>query len=388
MNPPSNPIDTTRRTLLTGMAGLGLAGLAGWPAPASAAARRRRLVLIELNGGNDALNTFPPQRDPLYRRLRPTLAVPAGEIIAVTPQLGWHPSLKPLLPVWEAGELALVQGVGYAEPILSHFESGRIWETGQRDPKKETGWITQALSQQAGLPDPAAVIFGFNPGPLRGYQQGVLQLHNLSGAAQDSVQQIGLPDTALARHLREVQGQTEGLLRYRGQLAKLPPLTVQQQRYALLHTLRNAAAILSTPDSPVVCKLILGGFDTHAGQLKVHGKQLARLADGLVYFRQLLMQLGLWDDVLVVTYSEFGRRVGENASGGTDHGTAQTQIVMGRAVQPGLHGPAPDLAALDADGNLKSEIDFRGVYNRLATQWLDWNKPFGSGGDAPRFLRA
>ncbi|MES2884952.1 MAG: DUF1501 domain-containing protein [Pseudomonadota bacterium] len=378
-------MEPSRRALLQTLAGLGGAALlpGAWAKGSS-----RRLVLIELNGGNDPLNAFPPHRDPLYRKYRPSVGVPDGDIIKLMPQIGWHPALRALLPAWEAGEVALVQGTGYSDPVLSHFESARIWETGQRDTRQDSGWMTQALAQRR-APDPAAVIFGFSRGPLRSYRHGVLQLHNLSSLGSDSVQLAAQANTEALRYLLEIHTQSQALAQYRSALEKLPPLTpLQQKSRPLMTTLRCVGALMTQPQAPVIYKLIHGGFDTHIGQVEAQGRQLDRLAEALAYFRVLMTQLGLWNDVLIITYSEFGRRVAENASGGTDHGAAQTQLLMGRGVAPGLHGTVPDLAALDADGNLRHQIDFRTVYNQVCTLWLGWDRPFALDDSSIRFLRA
>jgi len=359
-----------RRELLAVMAGLMPFGQL--QAAAGRIARSRHLVLIELKGGNDALNAFPPYRDPLYAKLRPRLALPQSAVLAVTPTIGLHAALAPLKAAWDTGEMSLVQGVGYADPVLSHFESARIWETGSRAPDAETGWLSPMVMGAPSALDPVAAVFGFNAGPLRGSEKRTVQLLGLDGLDRpievDNTDVVY--DTPAMRQLLAVRQQQATLRRYARVMSAMPPLSEGLKAQLLSQSLRCVAAMLTQPLAPIVYKLVIGGFDTHAGQLEAQARQLAKFAAAISDFRRLLLQLGLWERVLVVAYSEFGRRVGENASGGTDHGAAQTMMLIGQSVQPGVLGTPYDLAALDEAGNLPAQVDFREVFNAIGRDWL------------------
>jgi uncharacterized protein (DUF1501 family) len=252
---------------------------------------RRLLVLVELKGGNDGLNTVVPFADPTYARLRPRLAVPRDQVIPLDARTGLHPSLAQLKPAWDARQLAVVQGVGYPDPDLSHFRSAEIWDTGSRsDEYLESGWLARAFATS------------FPAGPFG---------NKLGTSAQLAASRAGIAVTHLS----------------------------------------------------------LGGFDTHANQAGVHAALLRQLGDGLAALKEALVEMGRWDDTLVATCSEFGRRPAENATGGTDHGTSSVQFVLGGRVRGGLYGAAPALDRLDSNGNLPFAVDFRSYYATFLDRW-------------------
>jgi len=282
------------------------------------------LVLIELKGGNDGLNTVIPFADPRYYSLRRTLAVPRERVIALDERAGLHPSLAPLLPLWRDGELAVVQGVGYAQMNTSHYRSMQIWDTGSSaDVYRRDGWLSRAFEQSPdSRPRFSIARWGsVEAGPFAGFES--------SGAADREHSVAWLPSFA---------GSIEAALR--------------------------AALDGTTPDASGAIRLTLDGFDTHARQAERHGALLSQLAQGCVTLRDQLTRRGRWRDTLVVTYSEFGRALRENENGGTDHGGAAAHFVMGGRVRGGLYGPAPALAltSLDANDGLAPGIDFRQLY--------------------------
>ena len=336
---------------------------------------QRALILIELKGGNDGLNTLVSYTDPAYYHLRPRLAIAADKVLPLNETIGMHPALKPLLPAWKHGNLAWVQGVGYANPNLSHFRSRDIWETASGAEEVLTvGWLAQVLPVRAERTWPDVLILGGGNGAVQG---GALQVVAMK-APEDFVKEAArLPPnhragltTGALNHILAVRvsveqtakGLRETLVDLDDKkLPNLPNTNIGRQ-------LRNAARILLS-DIPVpALKLAHPGFDTHTNQLNRHGRLLGELAEALAAFRVAMSRANRWDRVLVMTYSEFGRRVPENNSLGTDHGTAAAHLVMGGTVRGGLYGNMPILTELDG-GNLHYTTDYRRLYATVTHRW-------------------
>ena len=333
-------------------------------------AYRNPLVLVELKGGNDGLNTLVPYADPAYARLRPRIGIRREEVVQLTERAGLHPSLAPLLPIWEARELAVMQGVGYPQPNLSHFRSIEIWETASRsDQTLQEGWLTRAFRA---APVPAnfaadGIVIGSNDmGPLAGGARAVvlsnpeqfLRQAKLAGGAAPS------RNRALA-HVMKVEGDVVQAAR---ELQGGVALRTVFPQGEFGNAVRTAAQVLANPAGVAVLRLTLNGFDTHQNQAGTQANLLRQLAEGLVALKAALVELGRWDRTLVMTYAEFGRRPAENASGGTDHGTASVQFAMGGRVRGGLHGEMPGLDRLDG-GNLVHTVDYRSLYASVLRDW-------------------
>ena len=342
--------------------------------------RPRSLVLVELKGGNDGLNTLVPHTDPDYYRLRPRLAIPADAVLALDDRLGLHPSLGPLLPAWQAGELAWVQGLGYNQPNRSHFRSIDIWETASdSDQVLEQGWLGRVMPARAPDALPDVVILGGDDGPAHG---GPLRVITLKTPEQFAREAAGLrqsestfaPTPALA-HLHAVRAQVrQAASEVRQALKSSGETPLAFPRSPLGDQLREVTRMLLAGMAIPVFKVQIGSFDTHANQLVRHQRLLAQLAEALAAFRHALGTAGLWDQVLLMTYSEFGRRVAENGTGGTDHGTAAPHLVLGGRVKGGLYGEAPSLSALDR-GDLLYTTDYRRLYTTLAQGWWGSSPP-------------
>ncbi len=342
--------------------------------PAWASAPRRSLVMIELKGGNDDLYSFPLIDDPVCARLRPTLNVPASDILALSSQRGFHPTLAPLKTCWDAGEVALVQGLMAGPTELSHFAAGQRWETGTVDrPSERTGWLAHAWKQGSVPSVPGdfdAVVFGFNPAILNGGGLRLLELSDTEVPGMQPASQMEAPvagNPTLA-HLQRVYHDWSTSRRMFAGLARhetkaTPSFTGHPIGQALLRT----AVLLQSDSPPAICKLVLGSFDTHIGQHDRQQKLWGPLVHNLLAFRSVMRRSGLWNRTTVATYSEFGRRVAESSTG-TDHGGASTQMVLGGAVRGGWYGERPRLNDLDKTGNVRSTLDFRSYYNTL---WLE-----------------
>lgn len=347
----------------------------------SGAAYDRLLVLVELKGGNDGLNTVVPYADPAYAGLRPRLAVPRDQVLQLDPQTGFHPALEPLMAPWKNRELAVVQGVGYPDPNLSHFRSIDIWDTASGSNEYLTeGWLARAF---AAAPAPAAfaadavVVGGAEMGPLRGGVRAIALANpeQFLRQARYAAPAGQARNAALQHILRVEENIAQAAARLSGNRAFATPFPA----HPFGNAVRTAAQLVAGEAGVAAIKIALGGFDTHSGQPARHAQLLKALAEGLDALKQALVELGRWDSALVMTYSEFGRRPRENLSNGTDHGTASVHLLLGGRVKGGLYGLPPALSRLDGNGNLPYAVDFRDVYATVLERW--W------GTDSARALR-
>ncbi|HLX81051.1 MAG TPA: DUF1501 domain-containing protein [Burkholderiales bacterium] len=332
----------------------------------------RLLILVELKGGNDGLNTVVPYADAAYYSLRPRLAIARDQVLQIDERTGLHPALKPLLPLWQARELAVVQGVGYANPNLSHFRSIEIWDTASASEQYlAEGWLARCF---AAAPPPVAfaadgVVVGSNDmGPLAGTGARVLALNdpaqfqrqarlaNPSGAA---------PRNAALAHILKIESDIaaaashlETDVEFRTEFPKGP----------FGNAVRTAAQLAANGAGVAAIRLSLGGFDTHQNQAGTQARLLGEFAEGMAALKGALVEKGRWDSTLIFTYAEFGRRPKENDTSGTDHGTAAAHFVAGGKVRGGLYGDAPRLDALEG-GNLRFAVDFRNIYATAIDGW-------------------
>lgn len=340
----------------------------------------RSLILVELKGGNDGLNTVVPYADARYHELRPRLAVPRERVLRLDEALGLHPALEPLWPLWRERALAVALGVGYPEPNRSHFRSIDIWETASdaREYRGE-GWLAAAFSEageRRGWAADGIVLGEPEAGPLSGPGARAIVLREPEAFFRN------------ARRLREAAGRTENpalahILKVQAdvhraaealeeRLSAAPAAGAEFPKNPFGRQLETIARLLSARTPVPVFKATLGGFDTHANQQKTHERLLGELAGGLAALRKALGVAGLWDRCLIMTYSEFGRRARENGSAGTDHGTAAPHFLLGGRVRGGLYGRQPPLDRLE-DGDLRHTLDFRSLYATAARGW--WGLP-------------
>ena len=340
----------------------------------------RVLILVELNGGNDGLNTLIPYGDDQYYQARPRLAIPRERVLQLNEKLGLHYALEPLLPLWQAKELAWVQGVGYAKPNRSHFRSIEVWETASDSEQiLDEGWLARLFEIHplpAEFTTEGIVLGRRDAGPLSGRTVRTIALEEPQQFLQQASRVRAVEQTssnAALAHILQVQRE---LTRAAGDLAlrlqHAPSLQDTFPSSPIGKQLETAARLLVANVPVAVIKVSHGSFDTHAGQLGHHERLLKDLAEGLVAFRKTVQEADLWDRVLVMTYSEFGRRVGENASSGTDHGTAAPHLVLGGKVKGGLYGATPSLMDLD-EGDLKHQVDYRSLYSTVVKDW--WGLP-------------
>ncbi|RPI44669.1 MAG: DUF1501 domain-containing protein [Betaproteobacteria bacterium] len=346
--------------------------LAARVAQAHPANYRNLLVLIELKGGNDGLNTVVPYAAESYYALRPRLAIARDQVIQLDEHTGLHPALKPLGAMWQAQELAIVQGLGYPSANLSHFRSIEIWHTASRaDEYLEDGWLSRVFKRApapAGYAADGVVVGSHDLGPLAGVGPRVIALAN----TERFLRQMHLANpverggSAALRHIMRVErdiAKAASRFDARHQFRTEFPAT------AFGNAVRTASQVIASRSGVAVVKLTLDGFDTHSNQAARHVRLLQSFADGLVALRQALTELGRWESSLVMTYAEFGRRPKQNLSGGTDHGTASAHFLAGGRVRGGLHGLAPALDRLDGNGNLPFGPDFRELYAMVLERW-------------------
>ncbi len=364
-----------RRDFLGGMAAGGLLGLLpGVALAAGAAPYRRLLILVELKGGNDGLNTVVPYIDPNYYALRPRIAIPVDQVLPLGEGHGLHPALQPLLPLWQARELALIHGVGYPKPNLSHFRSIEIWDTASHsDEYLQQGWLARSFLGQpppAGFAADAVVVGSQDMGPFSGGGRVVAlnnpeQFARLARLAQEGG---GRGGGALA-HIRRVESDIVAAAARINSGGPGFDFRTAFPQGGFGNAVRTACQVLGSGAEVAVLHLSLSGFDTHQNQPAIHANLLKQLAEGLVVLRSALGELKLWDRSLILTYAEFGRRPRENQSNGTDHGTSNVHFALGGAVRGGFQGEPPALARLDADGNVAHSVDFRRLYATVLERW-------------------
>jgi uncharacterized protein (DUF1501 family) len=332
----------------------------------------RRLILVELDGGNDGLNTVVPYVDDVYYRSRPTLGIPSGNLIPLSDNHhGLHPALAPLRPVWDAGQLAIVHGTGYDNPNRSHFRGIDIWNTGSSsDVFLDDGWIGRALAATTRPADVVAdgvILRRAGSNPIEHAQTGPISMSSPADFVRltDGIgTPPGLTGNPSLDHILSVQGDVVAAAGSIATAVDNPPVFLTEfPDHQLGNQFRHAATLIASGLRFPVFKLSRGGFDTHASQAGRHDELLDELASGLAAFRSAMMEHGWWDRCLVMTYAEFGRRLKENGSRGTDHGAAAIQFAAGGCVQGGFHGAIPSLAEDDLfRGDPVYTTDYRSYY--------------------------
>lgn len=368
--------------------------LASEPAPAK---DRSILVLVQLAGGNDGLNTLVPYTDDNYYRLRPQIGIKPNEVLPLNDSLGLHPACDSLHSLFHDGNLAVVQNVGYPNPNRSHFRSSEIWETGSSSNEYlATGWLGRYLDntcEGATLnSDPNAIhISNELPQSLFATQE-----HTTFGMSPNQRNRRENRDTLkLLQKFAEIPAEPQNPNAHFLQHTLMDSLVTERRVQRILSenrpeatypagafsgSLRNVAALIASGFSTRVYFVSLSGFDTHSHQANQHQNLLKTLSDGLGAFQNDLRARKLDDQVLTMTFSEFGRRPSENESLGTDHGTAAPLFVLGSRVKGGIHG-TPASLDLKPNQDLRYSTDFRQAYGTVLENWLQC--PASSILDAP-----
>ena len=366
------------------------------------------LVVLQLSGGNDYLNTVIPYNNPLYRDNRPAVGIPDDQILQIDNNYGFHPAMAPLQKFWDEGKLAIMHGVGYANSPRSHFRSMDIWHTCEPDKVGTEGWLGRVARQIDPNKENVVTTVSFGPSLFRALSvpgvpvacvAGPLERYGFLPTIQEQAQRLKVLDR-FARMYSPMVG--SGVMEYLGttgldSLKGADILKVAPQKYA---------STVQYPDTPIARKLRgiaqvhladlgsrifycdHGSFDTHASQNPGHGNLWTAVSHGLDAFMTDLRQHDHADNVIVLLFSEFGRRVHDNGSG-TDHGAAGPVFVLGEKVNGGHFGEYPSLKAEDlVQGDLNPNMDFRGVYSTILEKWLKLDaKPIVGGTfEQPAFL--
>jgi uncharacterized protein (DUF1501 family) len=349
----------------------------------------RILVVVQLDGGNDGINTVVPYNDEGYAKHRSVLRLPAGKLIKISDSVGLHPSMTEAARLLERGELAIVQGVGYPNPSRSHFRSMAVWHAARLDPESHSGpgWLGRVFDDRLAAGDKAGAFFvgaGQPPAALRGRRSVAATLEraedlmlNTSANPRASIGDKTDKDDLAAfvrRTTLDAYTTADGMAAMAGEdkSASSGGDDLRGRLALIIRLIKSGAGarVYYTEHT---------GYDTHAGQLLSHANLLFELSQALGSFQSGLTAAGLAERVVVLCFSEFGRRVAENGSNGTDHGTSGPVLLAGKCVRPGLVGQTPSLLDLE-DGDLKTSIDFRTIYSALLNQWLGLSADAALGG--------
>ena len=348
------------------------------------------LVVVQLAGGNDGLNSLVPYGDGLYYQKRPTLAVPQSQVLHLNNHVGFNPNLTKLKGLYDQGKVAVIQGVGYANPNYSHFRSTDIWQSALPDGYTDTGWLGRFLdSSTVGSNNPLKAI---SIGPLLpkafwakntlvpavqsiasfnflAAQHGTAEAQRVISAFQAS---YGGQVAADGPYLSLVQLGDSAAYQQTIQVTKAAAVPVHAQYpsgNALAGQLKLVSQVIASNLGTRVFMVTQGGYDDHAQEANAHPRLMAELGEAISAFYQDMAGQNRANQVMMMTFSEFGRRPLENASNGTDHGSAAPMFVIGGAVKGGLYGQQPSLSDLD-NGNLKYTTDFRSVYSTVLANFM------------------
>jgi uncharacterized protein (DUF1501 family) len=390
-------LDANRRDLLRALGALGItAGLPQLPARAAASTDKRILVVVEMSGANDGLNTLVPYTDDEYYRLRPRIGLRADKVRKIDDRYGFNPGMPGFEQLYKDGKMAIVHGCGYPQQSLSHFQSMAYWHTGVPNGGERFGWLgrvadaidpqltpnflvnvdeRQSLAVQSEHHVP--VVFD---DPERFARKGLWQ----SRALLDSPVPTDGPNVS-RKYLDQVAAsarEASQLVRAAWDGYKTPV------DYGLRSLdLNKVAAMINAglPSQLFYVSFRHNAFDTHVHQNEQHGRLLSYASDAIAGFMKDMERIGRSNEVTLLVFSEFGRRVAENTSLGTDHGTANHMYVIGKPVKGGHYGDAPSLTNLDEGGNLKFTTDFRRVYASLIEGWLKHDSKVLLSGDFKTF---
>ena len=345
----------------------------------------KNLVVVQLSGGNDGLNTVVPFGNDIYYQMRSGIAVKPHDVIRLNEMQGLNPNLKALKELYDQGWMTVINDVGYPNPDRSHFRSMDIWQTGSGSSQYlSTGWIGRYMDADCAtckspytaievddslslalkgvhkkgiaLKDPATLFRNTNEPFFRE------MMHNNEHLSEDNL-----------GYLYKTMAETSSSASYIQETSRLYQSAYTYPASAFANQLKTISKFICSGLKTKVYYVSLSGFDTHVNQNNQQGRLLEQYAEGMNAFVKDLHQNHKLEDTLVITFSEFGRRVAQNASNGTDHGTANNLFVFGgRLKKQGIYNPAPDLGNLD-NGDLKFQIDFREVYGTILDKWLNVN---------------
>ena len=349
------------------------------------------LVILQLGGGNDGLNTVIPFADPAYLQARPTIGITADKVLPLNASVGLNPVMPGLKKLFDAGEVEVVQGVGYPKPVYSHFEGLYIWEHADPSMQQTEGWLGKLLASQ--LDGQGHPLTGCALGQASTPAELVAQ--NATVSVIDSIptyqvqggagRQVAAPalykqtpgiygalfDQALSTAEYGIAALGDSQHRYTPSVSYTAQSAVYGSKNSLATSLQLTAEMIITQPSVKICHVVLGGFDTHQDEDTRQNALLAYVDSAVSAFMQDIANHGMADRVVLMTWSEFGRRVAENGGKGTDHGAAAPIFVVGKPVKGGVFGEQPSLTRTVDAGNLQYNVDFRSVYQTLIRDWLN-----------------
>ncbi|MEP7170096.1 MAG: DUF1501 domain-containing protein [Bacteroidota bacterium] len=346
----------------------------------------KTLVIVQLSGGNDGLNTIVPYRNDIYYSSRPVIGIKENEVLKLNDELGLNPSLEGLRKIFDDGNICFINNVGYPNPDHSHFRSMDIWQTGGgSDQYLNTGWVGRYLDSLC--PDCApygaieadhSLSLAMKGEKISGF--AISDPAKLYHSTRDKFLNVVLNDhknnqltNSNSDYLYKVMRETFSSAEYVYDKTKIYHSQTEYPKNLFSGTLKTIAELIGSGCETKVYYTSLPGFDSHAGQLKMQEKALKIIGDSLLAFTNDLKQTNKMNDVVIMVFSEFGRRVSQNSNGGTDHGTANNMwIINGALKKKGFYNAAPDLANL-VGGDLKFQMDFRNVYATVLKKWLGAN---------------
>jgi uncharacterized protein (DUF1501 family) len=360
--------------------------LAQAPLPGLPGSADRCLVVVNLAGGNDGLNCVVPHGDEQYYRVRPGLAIARGDVLAIDAHVGLNPGMRTLKTLYDKGMVAIVQGVGYPNPDHSHFRSTEIWQTAAPDRYEHTGWLGRYFDDASLSRDnlfkgvavskvlPELLVSDRTDIPaipaLNQYAMAADRNAAASKAFWAETRDRQLPfDSPYLAHVMEIEGNAQ---RSSEELPRLVAGYTTKASYPATPLGRSLALAAQIVGSNLGTKAIYvehGSFDTHVNQVAIQNRLLAQFSDAIGAFYEDLAAHGNDRRVLTLTFSEFGRRIEENGSRGTDHGEASPLFLVGGGVKGGMYGTLPDLRSTNM-GNVRYTVDFRSVYATVLERWL------------------
>ena len=345
----------------------------------------KKLVMIQLSGGNDGLNTIVPYRNDIYYKNRPGIAISGDNLIKVNDEVGFNKNLAPLKKIYDRGYLSILNNVGYPNPNRSHFRSTDIWHTASDSNEYlDTGWVGRYIDAYGKHPHSGIELDDSLSLMLKG--EGINGIATKNPAVLFRNMQTPYfkkvleyqSDAHLSEHnlgyLYKTMIEAESSAKYIFETSKTYSSKLEYPNNPFGKQLKTTAQFINSGIESKIYYVSMPGFDTHAGQENKQKRLLKTYADSMEVFIQDLEKNDTFKDTLVVTFSEFGRRVKQNAAGGTDHGTANNVFIIGKNLNKnGFYNEAPNLSKLDANGDLIHSIDFRSIYATILDKWLDVN---------------
>ena len=342
----------------------------------------KKLVIIQLSGGNDGLNSIIPYTNDIYYKNRPKLSIPKNKVIKATDELGFHQNLAPLKNLYDQGYLSVINNVGYPNPIRSHFRSTDIWQTASDSNEYlDTGWLGRFIEKHGEIPYAGIELDDSLSLIMKGENMNGIATKDprtLFGNTQTPYFKKVLnhqTDAHLSEHnlgyLYKTMIEAKSSAKYIYETSKTYKTNLEYPNNPFGKQLKTTAKFINSNLESKVYYVSMGGFDTHANQVNRQNRLLKTYSESIEVFINDLKQNDTFKDTLVLTFSEFGRRVQQNAAGGTDHGAANNVFIIGENLKKkGFYNEAPNLSQLDKNGDLIHTIDFRSIYATILNEWL------------------